>query len=153
MPHQTRETLSFLPFSSIQGHTEQGTEAVQRPQPHTAGQQQAPPKAGVVSPSLRSSPWELQEPSTGLQRGQKGNKKAPLQIHEKAPGAAVSQARGTVQGSRGSGSVVHSVLTSPLMQGVGASQPQEQLQEHREGSQELLRSGFPWQLCSPGPPT
>lgn len=46
----------------------------------------------------------------------------------------MSQARDTGQGSSGSGSVVHSVLTSPLMQGVGVSQPREQLQEHREGS-------------------
>lgn len=81
----------------------------------------------------------------------KRQRKAPLQIHEKAPGPAVSQGRDTVQGSSGSGSVVHSVLTSPLMQGVGVSQLQECW--HREGLHRPLGSGLPWQLCSPAPPT
>lgn len=78
----------------------------------------------------------------------KRQRKAPLQIHEKAPGTAVSQA-----GTRFKAAVEvvqwFTILTSPLMQGVGVSQLQERW--HREGSHRPLGSGLPWQLCSPAP--
>lgn len=154
--YATSETIFLLSF------------ALSHPRPHTQavpGQRQGgkqTPSALHSNTQHRKHPGQGEEQPLGNagaqdtppQRGQKRQQKAPLQIHEKAPGAAVPQARDTVQGSSGSGSVVHSVLTSPLMQGVGVSQPQEQLQErcwHREGSHGALGSGFPWQLCSPAP--
>lgn len=158
---QTAETLFFLSSQTpkatqgIPGQQQAGNQRIQPPQHCTAGQQHPPPNPGNTegrtSPSLRNSPWELREHRTHNSNVDKRQRKAPLQIHEKAPGPAVSQGRDTVQGSSGSGSVVHSVLTSPLMQGVGVSQLQECW--HREGLHRPLGSGLPWQLCSPAPPT
>lgn len=112
-------------------------------------------RAGVEIPSLRNSPWRREKGSHCRSPGHDCNedKKATKRLHfksMKSTRSCCAQARDTVQGSSGRGSVAHSVLASPLMQGVGASQPQEQPQEHREGSQGPWGQGVP-QLCSPDP--
>lgn len=105
-------------------------------------------RAGVQIPSLRNSPCRREKGSHCRSPGHDCNedKKATKRLHfksMKSTRSCCAQARDTVQGSSGRGSVAHSVLASPLMQGVGASQPQEQLQEHREGSQGPWGQGVP----------
>lgn len=153
---QTAETLFFL--SSQSPKATQGV-----PWQQQAGDQRSSAPSALHSNTHHPTRATLRggrAPPSGTALGNCGStghttptwtkrqRKAPLQIHEKAPGTAVSQA-----GTRFKAAVEvvqwFTILTSPLMQGVGVSQLQERW--HREGSHRPLGSGLPWQLCSPAP--
>lgn len=137
-----RQGRHFPSFLSPQSRATQGREP--RQLSPSAPELDSNTKAGVVSPSLRNSPWR----SPGHDSNE--DKKATKRLHFKSkkkhqellwprPGTQFKAAVEVVQWL---------TLCSPPLDARGRSfQPQE----HREGSQGPLRSGFPWQLCSPAP--